>query len=167
MPRSVAAADFNADGKLDLVTANFGANTVTVLLGNGSGGFSAAHGSPFAVGSMPSSVAVGDLNGDGNPDLVIANFGANTITVLLGNGSGGFTAASGQTLFAVGANPQSEAIGDFNGDGNLDIVTANSGDNTVTVLLGNGSGGFMAAAGSPFAVGTASIRSHRRHQSRR
>ncbi len=153
MPRSVAAADFNADGKLDLVTANFGANTVTVLLGNGSGGFSAAHGSPFAVGSMPSSVAVGDLNGDGNPDLVIANFGANTITVLLGNGSGGFTAASGSP-FAVGANPQSAAIGDFNGDGNLDIVTANSGDNTVTVLLGNGSGGFMAAAGSPFAVGT-------------
>jgi hypothetical protein len=153
MPRSVAAADFNGDGKLDLVTANFGANTVTVLLGNGSGGFTAAHGSPFTVGPMPAFVAVGDLNGDGNPDLVIANFGGNTITVLLGNGLGGFAPALG-SLFAVGANPQSAAIGDLNGDGNLDIVTVNSGDNTVTVLLGNGSGGFTAAAGSPFAVGT-------------
>jgi hypothetical protein len=149
-PQSVAAADFNGDGNLDLVTANFGDNTVTVLLGNGSGGFTAAAGSPFAVGTNPQSVAVGDFNRDGKPDIVTANNGNDTVRVLLGNGMGGFT---GEAAFQVGALPHSVAVTDFNGDGKLDIVTANYGGNTVTVLLGNGSGGFTAAAGSPFAVG--------------
>ena len=151
-PAFVAAADFNGDGQLDLVTANSGNNTVTVLLGNGSGGFTAAAGSPIAVGSSPRSMAVGDFNGDGNPDLVTTDYSGNTITVLLGNGSGGFTAATGSP-FATGVNPSSVAAGDFNGDGKLDLVTSHFNDNTVTVLLGDGTGGFTAAPGSPFAVG--------------
>ncbi len=84
-PHSVALADFNLDGNLDIVTANSGGNTVTVLLGNGTGGFTAAAGSPFAVGTNPQSVAVADFNGDGNPDIVTANNGSNDVTVLLGN----------------------------------------------------------------------------------
>ncbi len=151
-PRSVAAADFNGDGKPDFVTANSNGDSVAIFLGNGSGGFTAASGSPFAVGTNPRSVAVGDFNGDGKPDLVTANFSGNNVTVLLGNGAGGFTAAPGSP-FAAGTNPQSVAVGDFNGDGRFDIVVANSGDNTITVLLGDGSGGFAAAPGSPFAVG--------------
>jgi uncharacterized protein (TIGR03437 family) len=152
-PQSVAAADFNGDGKPDLVTANLNGNNITVLLGNGSGGFTAAPGSPFAVGISPIFVAVGDFNRDGKLDIVTANSGDNTATELLGDGSGGFVAAPGSP-FVVGMNPASVAVGDFNGDGKLDIVTANSGDNTATELLGDGSGGFAAAAGSPFAVGT-------------
>ena len=151
-PRSVAVGDFNGDGKPDFVTANFNGNSVTVLLGNGSGGFTAAAGSPFAVGTNPQSLAVADFNGDGKPDIVTANFSGNSVTVLLGNGSGGFTAAAGSP-FAVGISPVFVATGDFNGDGKLDIVTANSADNSISVLLGNGAGGFTAAAGSPFAVG--------------
>ncbi len=91
-PHSLAVGDFNGDGKPDLAIANGASNNVTVLLGNGSGGFTAAPGSPFAVGSGPQSVAVGDFNGDGKPDLAIANFNGSTVTVLLGTGTGGFTA---------------------------------------------------------------------------
>jgi uncharacterized protein (TIGR03437 family) len=147
-PASVAVGDFNGDGNLDIVTANSGDNTVTVLLGNGSGGFTAATGSPFPVGTKPNSVAVADFNGDGNPDLVTANTGGDDVSVLLGNGSGGFTPAAGSP-FAVGLFPQSLAVGDFNGDGKPDIVTANSGDNAVRVLLGNGSGGFTGGGAFP------------------
>ena len=108
------------------------------------------------MGSLPHSVAVADFNGDGKLDVVTANYGGNNVTVLLGNGSGGFTAAAGSP-FAVGTNPQSVAAADINGDGRPDIITANSGSNTVTVLLGNGSGGFSAAEGSPFAAGTSPV----------
>jgi len=144
-PQSVAVADFNGDGKPDLVTADFSGNSVTVLLGNGSGGFTATTSSPVAVGASPVFVATGDFNGDGKFDIVTANSGDNSITVLLGDGTGGFVAAAGSP-FAVGANPRSVAVADFTGDGKLDIVIANAGDNTVSELLGDGTGGFMAAA---------------------
>jgi len=149
-PASAAVGDFNGDGIPDIATANFTSDNVTVLLGNGSGGFLIAPGSPFAVGSNPNSVVVGDFNGDGVPDLATANFGDNNVTVLLGNGLGGFTVAAGGP-FAVGINPSSLVVGDFNGDGIEDLATANYGSNNVTVLLGNGLGGFTPAAGSPFA----------------
>src|ERR1039458_1289360 len=151
-PRSVAVGDFNGDGKPDLALANESSNNVTVLLDDGSGGFTAAPGSPFAAGANPFFVAVGDFNGDGKPDLAVANWSSNNVTVLLGNGSGGFTAASGSP-FAVGLLPISVAVGDFNGDGKPDLAVANEASNNVTVLLGNGSGGFTAASGSPFAAG--------------
>jgi hypothetical protein len=152
-PSSVAVADFNGDGKLDLAIADSESNAVTVLLGNGAGGFTAASGSPFPVGALPSTVAVGDFNGDGKPDLATANQLDNTVTVLLGNGAGGFTAASGSP-FPVGSSPFFVAVGDFNGDGKPDLAITNHADNNVTVLLGNGTGGFAPAPGSPFPVGS-------------
>ncbi len=155
-PTSVAVADFNGDGVADLAVANQNSNNVTVLLGNGSGGSTAASGSPFAVGTQPVSVAVADFNGDGIADLAVANWGSNNVTVLLGNGSGGFAAASGSP-FAAGTLPPSVAVGDFNGDGIADLAVANSGDNTVSVLLGNGDGTFTVASGSPFAVGSGPV----------
>jgi uncharacterized protein YcsI (UPF0317 family) len=153
-PAFVAVADFNGDGVSDLAIANSGDNTVTMLLGVATGGFAAAAGSPFAVGSKPVSIAVADFNADYVPDLAIVNSGDNTVTVLLGNGTGGFTAAA-SSPFAVGSAPVSLAVADFNKDGKNDLAIANSGDNTVTVLLGTGMGGFTEAAGSPFAVGKA------------
>jgi len=124
-----------------------------VLLGSGSGGFTAAPGSPFAAGADPIFVAAGKFNGASTPDLAVVNEGNDTVTVLLNNGSGGFTASPGSP-FTVGDQPVSVAVGDFNGDGKTDLVITNSSDDTITELLGNGTGGFSQAPGSPFPVGT-------------
>jgi hypothetical protein len=136
-PLAVVTADLNGDGRLDLITANAGDNTISVRLGNGDGTFGAAQ--TYAVGTGPDSVAVGDFNGDGKLDIVTANEGNNTVSVLLGNGDGAFGAAQS---YAVGSQPASVAVGDF--DGKLDVVTANQGDNTVSLLPGNGDGTFAA-----------------------
>ncbi len=151
-PGSVAVGDFNGDGKLDLAIADARSDSLTVLLGNGTGGFTAAPGSPFPAGQTPVSVVVGDFNGDARPDLAIADL-SGYVTVLLGNGTGGFTAASGSP-FPAGSGPESVAVGDFNGDGKLDLAIANGTGDNVTVLLGNGTGGFAAAPGSPFPAGS-------------
>ena len=149
-PRSVAIGDLNGDGKPDLVVANY-VSTVSVLLGDGAGGFGAK--TDFATGPGPISVAIGDLNGDGKPDLVVANTTSNTVSVLLGNGAGGFGA---KTDFATGSVPYSVAIGDLNGDGKPDLAVAND-SKTVSVLLGDGAGGFgartdLATGGNPLSV---------------
>ena len=94
-------------------------------------------------------MAVGDVNGDGKPDIVVANDDSNTVSVLLGNGNGTFQA---QQTFATGTDPSSVAVGDVNGDGKPDLVVANDGSNTVSVLLGNGNGTFQAQ--QTFATGT-------------
>lgn len=151
-PVSVAVADFNGDGIEDLAVANSGDGTVTVLLGNGAAGFTAASGSPITIGGTPDFLAVADFNRDGAADIAVVNLDSNTVSVLLGNGLGGFNGAAGSP-FAVGNGPYGVVAADFNGDGIADIASVNVFDNTVTVLLGNGSGGFTAASGSPFAVG--------------
>jgi uncharacterized protein (TIGR03437 family) len=150
-PRAIALGDFNNDGKPDLAVANSGANNITVLLGNGSGGFTAAAASP-GTGLTPGSVVVGDFNGDGKLDLAMANSASNNVTILLGNGNGSFTAAAASP--DTGNNPSAVAVGDFNSDGKLDLAVANKDANTLTILLGNGDGSFTAVAGSP-ATGTA------------
>jgi hypothetical protein len=137
-PVAVVTADLANNGKLDLVTANSGSYTISVLMDNGDGTFGAAQ--TYAVGSDPVAVAVGDFNGDGKLDIVTANEWSNTVSVLLGNGDGSFQAAKS---YAVGSQPDSVAVGKF--DGKLDIVTANLGDNTVSLLPGNGDGTFGVA----------------------
>ena len=132
--RAVAVGDFNGDENEDLASSS------AVLLGDGAGDFSSP--TPFPVGVTPFSVAVGDFNGDGQEDLAVANQDSDNVSVLLGNGDGTF---SSQTTFAAGSEPRSVAIGDFNGDGNEDLAVANYGnygDESVSVLGGNGSGGF-------------------------
>src|SRR5439155_1263538 len=95
----------------------------------------------FASGGLdPSSVAVGDFNGDGVPDLAVANSRSDTVSVLLGGGDRTFQAP---LTFAVGRNPVFVVVGDFNGDGVPDLAVANEG--AVSVLLGNGDGTFQAA----------------------
>ncbi len=148
---AVAAADFNGDGRLDLTTANFDANTVGALLGDGTGGFMQASGGPVAVAGGPRALAAGRFNGDARPDLIVVSL-SNTATVLLGNGAGGFAPAAGGPI-PVGAGPRAVAVSDFNGDGKQDFATANRDASNVSVLLGDGAGGFASAPGSPAAVG--------------
>lgn len=102
---------------------------MTVLLGNGTGGFAAAL---YSSGGMqPIWVAVGDYNGDQEPDLAIANQGSNNVSVLLGDGTGGFAAAAN---FAGGQAPLALAVGDFNGDKKPDLAVLNSPGNFVGIL---------------------------------
>jgi hypothetical protein len=145
VPNSVAFGDLNGDGKLDLAIANAGAGygnkavgkTVSVLLNGGGGRFTARR--DYGTGVSPVSVAIGDLNGDGKPDLATANEDGSTVSVLLNNGDGSFQT---KRDFAIGGLPYSVAIGDLNGDGRRDLASANTGDGTVSVLLNRGDGSF-------------------------
>src|SRR5262249_53714998 len=132
-PTSVKTADLNGDGKMDVVTANFGSNDVSVLLGKGDGTFQGAQ--DYPAGNNPHSVAIGDLNGDGKLDLAVADRNGG-LSVLLGNGDGTFQPA--QSFSTDTGGSFGVAIGDLNGDGAPDVVTANHDNNDVSVLLNAG-----------------------------
>ncbi len=204
-PGSLALADLNGDGRLDLAVANHESGDVTVLLGDGKGGFAAAPGSPFPAGKSPNDIAIADFDGDGKPDLAFPNHETSHVTVLLGDGRGRFRPAPASPV-AVGSKPHPHGIaaadfnsdglvdfaveswvndqvevvfgtgggrfrtpgrlfgvghmpyqklraGDVNGDGAPDVVTTNFEGGNVTVLLGDGKGGFGEAPGSPFPAG--------------
>ena len=148
-PGSVVVADFNSDGKPDLAVAIFSTNTtvgtgsVSVLLGNGDGTFQTAQN--FADSGTPGSIAIGDFNHDGKLDLAAANAydgktgGAGDVSVLLGNGDGTFQTAQN---IAVGFEPGSVVVADFNSDGKPDLAVLGGG---FSVLLGNGDGTFQTA----------------------
>jgi hypothetical protein len=169
VPLSIAVGDFNGDGKADLAVADAGGATgatsvtspgaVTILLGNGDGTFTPSPVSP-ATGPSPVSVTAGDFNRDGTLDLAVANSYNNvflglaqvpgTVTILLGDGDGTFTQSPQSPVVVV--DPNSIAVGDFNGDGKPDLVTEDGavyGNQTssgaLSVLLGNGDGTFAPA----------------------
>lgn len=157
-PESVELADINGDGVTDITTANFNSDNVTVLIGDGDGHFSPAINSPFEVGGGPDSVATADANSDGLADIVVANFFSNTVTVLLGDGTGGFSEA-GRSPFSVDGAPTSVAVADTDEDGAADIITTNrvssalDEPDNVTVLINDGRANFSPTPGNPFPVG--------------
>jgi hypothetical protein len=154
----LALADLNGDGKLDMVIGNNDDGDVAVLLGDGRGGFTRARGSPFPIGPSPYPIDVGDVNGDGHPDIVAPNSGPNnrTVTVLLGDGRGGFRPAPGSP-FTTATGPYHAVLGDVNGDGKPDIVATHDDSDKVSILLGDGRGGFRLAPHSPFGVDGARV----------
>jgi len=139
-PRSVTTGDLNGDGKLDLAVANVNSSNVSVLLnttgpGSATPNFTAKQ--DFAAGLGPVSVAVGDLNGDGRLDLIVANFNSNNVSVLLN-----ITAPGAPTpIFAdkqdldASDGPIYVTTGDLNGDGKLDLAVTNLNSNNVSVFL--------------------------------
>jgi parallel beta-helix repeat protein len=143
-PNEVVAGDFNADGHLDLATANTAAHNVSVLIGTGDGTFGSAVN--YAVAMSPYGLCAAELSNDGALDLAVASGNASSISVLLGNGDGTFS-VGGQ--YAVGTLPFAVCHGDFDLDGNVDLATANWGSGSVSVLLGDGSGTFGSATHYP------------------
>ena len=150
-PNSVASGDVNRDGKMDLITANFSANTLTVLTNNRAGGFAIS--TTVAVGPNPACVVAVDVNRDGWVDLVSANntysFVSNTavytLSVLTNNRVGGFVLSSSPV---VGGMPEAVIAADVDKDGLIDLISANYYDATLSVLTNNRNGGF-ALSSSP------------------
>jgi hypothetical protein len=155
-PSSLALGHFRgpAAGPLDLVTtdASLSGSTFSDFGGLSNGSFTVDE-TNATQGRWLSSAALGDFNGDGWLDLVTANSGTNNVSVVLNTRNSLAPFDATDVTYAVGTKPTSVAVGDFNGDGKLDLVTANSGSNTVSILLGNGDGTFQSAVS--YGVGTA------------
>ena len=133
----VTSADFNNDNIVDLAVSNLTGSSVSILLGDGVGGF----GPPtnLAVRESPRGIASGDFNEDGKADLVVGHFsGGGPVSVLFGNGTGLFSAP---VIINIGGNHQSLAVADFNADGNLDVAVATIQGNP-SIMLGDGAGNF-------------------------
>jgi hypothetical protein len=164
-PGAVTLADLNGDGIPDLVVANSGSNNVLVYPGLGNGQFGAAlnDGHGFFVGTNPVQVSVADVNGDGRPDLVVANKGSDDVSILLNEAPGGstigpqpvgasFTFVPGPRL-KVGSGPVDTVVRDLNGDGKPDILVSNSQSDNVMLLPGVGGGFFNDQNPMTFPVG--------------
>ena len=146
-PTACLSADFDEDGILDLATANFSGNTVSILRGQGVGGsgdgtFATAVPYALPAGSFPAALASGDFNGDGILDLAVADEEATGVSLLFGQGTGGI----GNGTFTVGAkltvstSPWAIAVGDFDADGVSDLAVA-CGSGKVSILIGRGTDG--------------------------
>lgn len=139
-PVAIAAGDVDGDGILDLVTGNQFSGDVSVLLGNGDGTFLPANSFPSgtALNRSPNSVAIGDINGDGKPDIAVANFVSNDVGVLLGNGDGTFQPA---TRLIAGDGPWTVRFTDLNLDGTQDLVVSNENSNSLSLFFTGASSG--------------------------
>ncbi len=140
-PTTITRGDFNKDENLDVAVASGGYPFVGILLGDGTGGFSPLKNYAVGDASERFDIIAADFNNDENPDIAVPNADDNTVSVLLGNGTGGFEP---HQTYPVGTYPVGIREGDFNADGNRDLAVTNTNDNTIGILLGDGTGGFGA-----------------------
>ena len=144
--RKVALGDVNRDGILDVAAAEHDSYGLTLLLGDGKGGFQPAPGSPFqsASGGRPHThdIAIADVDGNGAPDLLSTNANDGTISVLLGDGRGAFRPAPGSPARAARHPYDAIAVADFDADGRVDLAIPDLRANGVVILRGDGKGGF-------------------------
>ena len=171
-PSAIGTADLNGDGRPDLLAANQGEDTTSVLLNTTEPGASTpsfAAQQAFATGEAPSAIGTADLNGDGRPDLLAANQGEDTTSVLLNTTEPGASTPSfaAQQAFATGEAPSAIGTADLNGDGRPDLLAANQGEDTTSVLLNTTEPGAstpsfaaqqaFATGEAPSAIGTADL----------
>ena len=171
-PVAVTTGTFNTknDTHPDIAVVNQADSTVTVLIGDGTGTFTAATGPPIPVGTTPAAIITGKFDSNSTTDtadLAVANFnctgsplvcGPGSLSILLGNGDGTFTASP--TSPATGKGPVALVAGTFNPNNPADLTdlaVVNQVDNTVSILLGNGDGTFTPVSGNPLATGTTPV----------
>jgi uncharacterized repeat protein (TIGR01451 family) len=139
-PAGIAVGDLNADGNPDAVVANRDSDDLTILLGDGAGGFASQATAGTGPGTQPVAVAIADFNGDGLPDVAVANQGTDQIAILLGSG-GGILGPPGTYALTPGSLPSALTVGDFNYDQRPDVAVADQGTGVVSVFLSNQGGG--------------------------
>ncbi len=158
-PWGVAIGDLDGDGKPDIVNANAGNNTISVFRNTSTGGsISLDPKVDFATGSYPLGVAIGDVDADGKPDVVVTNYSGATVSVFRNTSTSGSISLDVKADFATGSVPAGVALGDMDGDGKADIATANYSSSTVSVLRNTSSSGTIGLAGKvDFATGSAPV----------
>jgi hypothetical protein len=140
-PSDFDVADLNGDSQADIIADNSDSNTITVLLGTGAGRLSAATAYSTGIRSVPTNIAVAEVNGDGSPDLLVANINSNTTGLLLYMGSGSFQSIVTYDIGLV-SSPHKVVVSDVNGDSKPNLLTSNAGLSRVGVLLGMGNSSF-------------------------
>lgn len=154
-PSSVAMGDLDGDGKLDLAVANLSVNTISVFRNTsapGSISFIAAE--DAVTGEAPQGVSIGDVDGDGKADLVVATFGTNKVSVFRNTSTSGAISFASKTDFSTGSNPYEVSIGDLDGDGKPDLSVANYWSGSVSVLRNTSTPGNISyAAKADFTAG--------------
>jgi hypothetical protein len=155
-PAALVIGEMTGDAHADLAVANAASDTISILAGDGAGGFSFVSSLIVSAGTSPSAIAIGDLDDDDEPDLVVVGEGSIRLNVFLGNGDGTFGPAPGLPA-VTGTNPTAVALGMLDGDAHLDVVVANAGSGNVTVLLGDGDGTFRSAPTVPACSGPADV----------
>ncbi len=155
IPNGIVLGDVDNDGDVDVVVTNNGSDNVTVMINNGLGIYTVHPMSPFgSVGTTPTSLDLGDIDGDGDLDLAIINNTPGDVHIRFNDGSGGFAAGTSYTMLSANNSSDMVHFADVDGDGDLDIISAGYFVNQVAVRLNNGFGNFMTiATGSPYATG--------------
>src|SRR4029078_7225540 len=148
-PVSNATADLDGDGHLDLLFVNYISDNVSVLFGDGNGGFTA--GTPVPVTNGPRQIQARDLDGDGDIDFLATNYSGNNVSLALNNGNGTFTPG---TAVPVGTAPRGLGAANLDGDGDIDFISVNYLSNNLSVMINNGNASFTQKAGSPIVTGT-------------
>ena len=148
-PMKVAAADFNGDGKMDIVSADYSAQGITVLEGKGDGTF-VSRNAYSVYGGKPWGIAIADINGDGKVDVATANYQSTSLSVFIGNGN--LTMQQALT-YSVSGHLQGITLADFNNDSRVDMLSSSVDSNSVSLLLN------IIPSSSPSASGTITISS--------
>lgn len=151
----IAVADVSGDGKLDIVVSGATSNNIAVLMGQGGGKF----GTPttYAMPNVTTRLVLADLNNDQKLDVVTTNSGAGSVAIRLNNGTGGFGGAAPASTVAAGTSPIGITAGDFDSDGNIDVVVSNAGGGNITAFVGKGDGTLNAGKNFTTNAGPSSI----------